>query len=70
MEIAVPQFAASKAINLMEKTRETMDLVYEMSLLLNTGLDKQTLAHCVSLLEQGVNPEALATVIKELKSKV
>ena len=51
----------------MEATRETMDLLYEMSVLLNTGLDKESLAHCVSLCEAGVNPEALATVIKELK---
>jgi mitotic-spindle organizing protein 1 len=51
----------------MDKTRETMDLLFEMSVLLNTGLDKETLAHCVSLCEMGVNPEAIATVIKELK---
>ena len=31
-----------------------------MSQLLNTGLDKETLATCVSLIESGVNPEALA----------
>ena len=31
-----------------------------MSQLLNTGLDRETLATCVSLIEGGVNPEALA----------
>lgn len=50
----------------MDNTRETMSLLHEISILLNTGLDKETLAHCVSLCESGVNPEALATVIKEL----
>eukprot|EP00842_Homolaphlyctis_polyrhiza_P004710 jgi/Hompol1/523/HPOL_005344-RA len=44
-----------------------MDILHEISLLLNTGLDRESLAHCVSLCEAGVNPEALAAVIKELK---
>ncbi|TPX35710.1 hypothetical protein SmJEL517_g01880 [Synchytrium microbalum] len=35
--------------------------------ILNTGLDKETLSLCVSLIENGVNPEALAAVIKELR---
>ncbi|KAI9334352.1 mitotic-spindle organizing gamma-tubulin ring associated-domain-containing protein, partial [Zopfochytrium polystomum] len=47
--------------------RETMDVLYEMALLLNTGLDRETLSICVSLCEQGVNPEALAAAVKELK---
>lgn len=51
----------------MDKTKQSMDLIYEMSLLLNCGLDKEVLAHCISLTESGVNPEALAVVIKELK---
>lgn len=43
-------------------------VLYEMSTLLNTGLDRETLAICVSLLESGVNPEALALVVKDLRS--
>ena len=39
----------------------------DMSRLLNTGLDAETLAICVRLCESGVNPEALALVIKELR---
>ena len=38
-----------------------------MSQILNCGLDKKTLDICVGLIENGVNPEALAMVIKELK---
>lgn len=38
-----------------------------MSRLLNTGLDMESLAICVRLCEQGINPEALSSVIKELK---
>jgi mitotic-spindle organizing protein 1 len=34
--------------------------LYEISQLLNTQLDKETLATCVGMIESGVNPEALA----------
>ena len=34
--------------------------LFDISQLLNTGLDKETLATCVGLIESGVNPEALA----------
>ncbi|XP_002733331.1 mitotic-spindle organizing protein 1-like [Saccoglossus kowalevskii] len=47
--------------------RETMDTLLEISRLLNTGLDSETLTICVRLVEQGVNPEALASVIRELR---
>ncbi|KAG5513712.1 hypothetical protein PMAC_000750 [Pneumocystis sp. 'macacae'] len=50
-----------------ESAKETIDILHEISLLLNTGLDKNTLSLCVSLCENGVNPESLANVIKELK---
>lgn len=39
----------------------------EMSRLLNTGLDEETMAVCLRLCENGINPEALAEVIKELR---
>lgn len=41
-------------------------VVGEISRLLNTGLDEETLRVCVQLIEAGVNPEALATVVQEL----
>jgi len=41
--------------------------VKEISDLLNTGLDEETLQICVQLLEAGVNPEALAAVVMELR---
>lgn len=43
------------------------EAVKEISNLLNTGLDDETLRVCVQLLEAGVNPEALATVVQELR---
>ncbi|KAI8384400.1 mitotic-spindle organizing gamma-tubulin ring associated-domain-containing protein [Radiomyces spectabilis] len=49
--------------------KETLDIIYEMATILDTGLDRDTLALCVSLCEKGVNPEALATVIKDLREQ-
>ena len=36
---------------------------------MNTGLDEHGLAICVKLCENGVNPEALATVVRELRKQ-
>lgn len=36
-------------------------------MLLNAELDRTQLSLCVSLIENGVNPEALANAIKEVK---
>ncbi|EOD18059.1 hypothetical protein EMIHUDRAFT_196104 [Emiliania huxleyi CCMP1516] len=44
-----------------------MDALYDLSQLLETGLDRETLAVLIGLTEQGVNPEALAAVVKELR---
>ncbi|KAJ5811839.1 hypothetical protein N7474_008140 [Penicillium riverlandense] len=35
----------------------------------NTNLDRTELSLCVSLIENGVNPDALATVIKDLRKE-
>uniref|UniRef100_A0A8C0HKF7 Mitotic spindle organizing protein 1 n=1 Tax=Buteo japonicus TaxID=224669 RepID=A0A8C0HKF7_9AVES len=42
--------------------------VQTISRILNTGLDMETLSICVRLCEQGINPEALSSVIKELQN--
>ncbi|KTW32615.1 uncharacterized protein T551_00100 [Pneumocystis jirovecii RU7] len=49
-----------------ESAKKTIDILYEISLLLNTGLDKNTLSLCVSLCENGVNPESLAVRIAKV----
>lgn len=51
----------------LEESKETLEVLYEISQLLNTGLDRTSLGLLVSLCENGVNPEALAAVVKELK---
>ncbi|KAK0514769.1 hypothetical protein JMJ35_003386 [Cladonia borealis] len=52
-----------------QAAREVIDILSEISLLLNTHLDRSTLSLCVSLIENGVNPEALATVIRQLRKE-
>lgn len=52
------------------QARETFQILLEMSKILNTGLDPETLTYCLRLCESGVHPEALATVIKEIKNEV
>ena len=49
--------------------RETFNLLQELSRLLNTGLDVESLATVINLCEKGANPEALATIIREVKKQ-
>lgn len=42
-------------------------VMFEMSQILNCGIDQHTLSILAQLVENGVNPEALAAVVKELK---
>ncbi|XP_012266797.2 mitotic-spindle organizing protein 1-like [Athalia rosae] len=50
--------------------RKTFLTLHQISKLLNTNLDPATLSICVRLCENGVNPQALATVVKELQREV
>ena len=50
-----------------DEAKQNFEILHEMSQLLNCGLDQKTLHIIVGLIENGVNPEALAVVIKELK---
>jgi mitotic-spindle organizing protein 1 len=52
-----------------QKANEALGIVCELSNILGTGLDRETLAILVSLLETGVNPEALAAVVRELRKE-
>lgn len=42
-------------------------LVLEISHLLNTNLDQRSLHYCIRLLESGVDPRALAEVVRYLQ---
>mmetsp|Transcript_32896 Transcript_32896/g.53395 ORF Transcript_32896/g.53395 Transcript_32896/m.53395 type:complete len:83 (-) Transcript_32896:118-366(-) len=49
--------------------QSTMEVLFEMSQILNTGLSQKQLQIVTELCEMGVNPEALAKVIQQLKAK-
>ena len=60
-------FAISKSIGLCcaemnyvaeQEASRTMEVAYQISQLLDTGLDKQTIGILVALCQNGVNPEA------------
>ncbi|OAP18171.1 GIP2 [Arabidopsis thaliana] len=50
-----------------ETARESLELVFRMSNILETGLDRHTLSVLIALCDIGLNPEALATLVKELR---
>ncbi|KAJ1565590.1 hypothetical protein HK096_001660 [Nowakowskiella sp. JEL0078] len=51
----------------IREARDTLTVLHEISTILDCGLDRETLSTCLALTENGVNPEALAAVVKELK---
>jgi mitotic-spindle organizing protein 1 len=50
--------------------RESLDLAFHMSNVLDTGLDRHTLSVLIALCDLGLNPEALAAVVKELRREL
>ncbi|KAF2019933.1 hypothetical protein BU24DRAFT_459553 [Aaosphaeria arxii CBS 175.79] len=51
------------------QTPEKQLLTSRITALQNTHLDRQQLSYCVSLIENGANPEALAKVIRQLREE-
>ena len=51
----------------IEDSKETLEILYEMSQILNCGLSRETLNILVTMIEKGVNPEALIRVVEELR---
>ncbi|KAL8040815.1 hypothetical protein ABFX02_10G124000 [Erythranthe guttata] len=47
--------------------RDSLELAFHMSNILETGLDRHTLSILIALCETGLNPESLAAVVKELR---
>ncbi|XP_031620854.1 mitotic-spindle organizing protein 1-like [Contarinia nasturtii] len=50
-----------------QKVRKTLN---NMSHLLNTGLNAETLDVCIRLCEAGVHPEALADIVTSIRSEM
>ncbi|WVO16287.1 mitotic-spindle organizing protein 1 [Cryptococcus depauperatus] len=53
----------------LRNANDTIDTLYDLSQLLQTGLEKTTLLICVGLIEQGANPDTLAAVIQDLREE-
>lgn len=53
-----------------DQSKDAFETLEEISRILNTGLDSKSLCLCVRLCENGVHPEALAKVIKEIRHEV
>ncbi|KAF8244249.1 hypothetical protein K440DRAFT_559301, partial [Wilcoxina mikolae CBS 423.85] len=47
--------------------KDIVDILNEISILLHTRMDRTTLSLCVSLIENGVNPEALAASLRNYR---
>ncbi|KAF8403675.1 hypothetical protein HHK36_011779 [Tetracentron sinense] len=47
--------------------RDSLDLAFHMSNILDTGLDRHTLSILIALCDMGLNPETLAALVKELR---
>ncbi|SPO03877.1 uncharacterized protein DNG_06560 [Cephalotrichum gorgonifer] len=47
--------------------QQAVDILHEIATILNCNIDRRTLSICISMIENGVNPEALSSVIKELR---
>ena len=53
----------------IEDSKETLEILYEMNQILNCGLNRETLNILVTMIEKGVNPEALVQVVKEMRNE-
>ncbi|XP_047332991.1 mitotic-spindle organizing protein 1B-like [Impatiens glandulifera] len=49
--------------------KDSLDLAFHMSNILETGLDRHTLSILITLCELGLSPEALAAIVKELRGE-
>lgn len=52
------------------ESSDTLELAFELSQILDCGLDKKSLSICMGLLELGVHPEVLADVVKRLRKEI
>ena len=54
----------------LSTSRESMEIICELSDLLQTGLSQDALVALVDLLECGVSPEAVAAAVLEIRREV
>lgn len=53
----------------IETLFDSVSVLFSISKLLNTGLDRDTISVLFKLCEQGVDPEALALVVEQLRQE-
>lgn len=58
--------AAEGAAAAGRNAKESLELAFQMSEILGAGLDRHTLSLLVALCDRGLNPEALAALVREL----
>lgn len=49
--------------------KETLEIFYEIGNILNCDLDRQTISIIVTMIENGCDPFALASIVKEIKNE-
>ncbi|CEH14881.1 Protein of unknown function DUF3743 [Ceraceosorus bombacis] len=49
--------------------QDTLDILYDISVLLQTGLTRDQLRACSDVLDAGVGAEAVATAVRELRKQ-
>ena len=62
-----PSYSKTPILLLKNCVARLAAVLFDISQLLQTGLDRKSLETLVGLTECGVNPEALASVVKELR---
>ncbi|KAI0900789.1 mitotic-spindle organizing gamma-tubulin ring associated-domain-containing protein [Rostrohypoxylon terebratum] len=64
-----PPGAGRDDIDKQQAAQQAVDILHEISTILNCHLDRRTLSICISMIENGVNPEALANVVQFLRKE-
>lgn len=58
------------SLSSIKDVKETFQSLLELSKLLCTGLEPDTLAVCIQLCAAGINPELLASLLRELRKEI
>ena len=53
----------------LENRGEEIDSLHKLSTLLQTGLNKRTIALLIQLIENGYDPESLGDIINQIKNE-
>lgn len=54
----------------IQQSQEVRSSIQNISHLLNTGLSPETLDICIQLCEAGINPQALADIIQQIRNEI